>query len=481
MNPLITALKEESNQTFTENGAVSNLSTLNSIVDFFSLAPNCLGDPEKALVSFKAAYDTDRRMALRALLWSRDVRSGAGARAPFRACLRWLAEYAPEDAIRVMDRIPTLGRWDDLLSVFVPFDGRIEKIYKHAADMILAALYNDDFLCAKWMPRKGSVALWLVKYFNMTPKQWRKMLVNICSKNFLVETKMCQNMWDDIDYSAVPSVAFARYKRSFFNHDNRRFASFLADVSTGKETINSSVVFPHDIVRSCESAGSQEQWNSLPNYLNGDDTGIVVADVSDSMNSGIDLSAQLTHMDVAVSLAIYMAERARGPFKNHFITFSNVAKFVYLPPTFTLQEKVKTAKTSQWDMNTNIQSVFDLILETAVKNNIEQQDMPKFVTIISDMQFDVCGVETNLNLIRTKYESANYPMPKLVFWNVSAYKDKPTTIRDPNTILISGFSPTILKSVFAASNFNVLDFCLNTILNPIYDFEGCKAKVNHEI
>ncbi len=480
MNTLINALKEENNTAFTENGAVAKASTLNPIVDFFTLAPNCLQEPDKAVTAFKIAYAHDRRMALRTLLWSRDVRGGAGARAPYRACLRWLAEYDIEDSIRMVDRTSFIGRWDDLLSLFDPMDIRLEKTYSHVLSLIQVALDNNDFLCAKWMPRKGKVAALLAARLNHSPKSWRKTLVNICSQNFLVETQMCSNEWNDIKYSAVPSVAFSRYKKAFSRHDEEGFAQFLSNVSSGKEEINSSVVFPHDIIRDYRSAGSQEQWNCLPNYLEGENTGIVVADVSGSMDSLA--SGSVTNMDISISLAIYMAERARGPFKDHFITFSEHAEFVHIPSTLSLKEKVKIAKESQWDVNTNIQSVFNLILNTALTHKIVQKDMPKFITIVSDMQFDSCGRETNLEVIRAKYAAANYQMPTLVFWNVAGYaSNKPATIKDPNIVLISGFSPAILKNVFTASSFDVMKIFLNTVLNPRYDFEGCKVKVNNEI
>lgn len=479
MNRLVNSLKEEDNVTLTENGAISNASTLNPIVDFFALAPNCLGEPKKALLSFKMAYAADRRMAIRTLLWVRDVREGAGARAPFRECLKWLVLNSPKDAINVLERTVFLGRWDDLLSVWemqLPIDIKVNKYIFHT---IKKALDGNDFLCAKWMPRKGPIAYLLMKNFNMTPKQWRKTLVNICSKHFLVETEMCENNWTEIEYKKVPSVAFARYKKAFGRHDYEGFGKFLNSVVSGEAKINASAIFPHDIIRNYTSPGSQEQWNLLPNYLSGDDTGIVVADVSGSMSSPA--SGSVSNLDVSISLAIYMAERARGPFKDHFITFSNEAKLVHIPSTLSLNDKVSIAKHSQWDMNTNIQSVFNLILETSVKHSIEENDMPKFVTIISDMQFDYCGRSTNLDLIRAKYEKAGYKIPKLVFWNVASRGDKPVTIKDSNTALISGFSPAILKTVFEASNLNPLRIFLNTVLNPRYDFKGCKVKVNNEI
>jgi hypothetical protein len=478
MNTLLNALKEETNVAFTENGAVSYASTLNPILDFFVTAPASFKDVEKGVTIFKLAYAADRRTALRILLWVRDIRGGAGARAIYRACLAWLSVDAPKDAIRMLDRTVLVGRWDDVISVLSE-PRRDNSVYEHVIALVRDSLQKNDFLCAKWMPRKGPLAAILALSLQKTPKQWRKTLVNICSKNFLVETEMCSNQWNSIPYENVPSVAFARYKSAFKRHDMNGYSKFLGAVKSGEKTINAGAIFPHDIVRDCKSAGADEQWKQLPCYLEGEDTGIVVADVSGSMASSV--SGSITNLHVAISLAIYMAERARGPFKDHFITFSERATMVHIPSTLSLAEKVKIAQNSQWDMNTDIQSVFNLLLDTAKKNKVEQKDMPKFVTIISDMQFDQCGKHTNLDVIRTKYSEAGYKMPKLVFWNVAAYGDKPATMKDLDTILIGGFSPAILQNVFKQGVSSPMEIFLNTVLNPRYDFEGCTVKVKNEV
>jgi hypothetical protein len=478
MNTLLNALKEETNIAFTENGAVSYASTLNPIVDFFVTAPASFKDTEKGVTLFKLAYAADRRMALRTLLWVRDIRGGAGARSIYRACLAWLSTDAPKDAIRMLDCTVSVGRWDDIISV-LGYPRRDNSVFEHIILLVGNALHNNDFLCAKWMPRKGPLAVILAVALQKTPRIWRKTLVNICSKSFLVETAMCSNDWASIPYEKVPSVAFARYKSAFKHHDGEGYSNFLNAVKSGEKTINASAIFPHDIVRDCESFGADEQWRQLPSYLSGDDTGIVVADVSGSMTSPV--SGTISNLHVAISLAIYMAERARGPFKNYFITFSRHPALVHIPPTLSLAEKVNLAENSQWDMNTDVQAVFKLLLDTAKNNKVEQKDMPKFVTIISDMQFDTCGENTNLDAIRAKYSVAGYKMPTLVFWNVAAYGDKPATLKDLDTVLIGGFSPAILQNVFKHGTGNPMKIFLNTVLNPRYDFEGCTAKVANEI
>jgi hypothetical protein len=238
--------------------------------------------------------------------------------------------------------------------------------------------------------------------------------------------------------------------------------------------INASVLYPYEIIRPIEEGRENDptalktldlQWKNQPNWLaDNPHMGLVVCDTSGSMSGQPIL--------VSVSLAIYFAERNVGPFKDTFITFSNSPSLQRITGQ-TIAEKVRGLNRSGWSMNTNLQASFDLILSTAIQNKIAQKDMPNALYIISDMQFDAaCGSNTmtNFEVIKAKYRAAGYEMPRLIFWNVNASNgDMPVTVNDQGVCLVSGCSPSILKSVLSAKTFTPADVMLETLNKPRYD------------
>ena len=112
-------------------------------------------------------------------------------------------------------------------------------------------------------------------------------------------------------------------------------------------------------------------WNSLENFGTNENA-LVVVDGSGSMYGG----GQPMPMAVALSLGIYFAERNTGVFHNHFITFSARPQLVELKGR-DIAEKVRYCAEYNEVANTNLQAVFEVIIKTAVKHAVPQEDMPK--------------------------------------------------------------------------------------------------------
>lgn len=467
MNRLINAINQDTNQDArTEKGAVTNRSSLSSLVDLFFLAGASRGKDLTAL--FAKAHKEDRELALRMAQWMRDAREGAGERQQFRNLFRWIIANDLEAAKLLLGRVPELGRWDDvLIALDTPLENDMVGMVKNAL------LSERNGLCAKWLPRKGEVAAKLRNLLGWTPKFYRKTLVELTN---VVETKMCAKQWDQIKLQQVPSVAFARYKRSFSKNAPQMFTSFVKAVQKGEAKIHASAVFPYDIVRSLRNSDSQtecdaanEQWKALPNYLKDapEERLLVMADVSGSMDQNV--SGSVTAMDVCISIALYMSERLNGPFKDTFLTFSQRPELQQL--SGTLQDRANQLENAHWNMTTNLQAAFDLVLNTAVKHNVPQEEMPTKIVIVSDMEFDSAGARsTNFAAIQKKYKAAGYTMPQVVFWNVAGRQgNSPVTISDAGTALVSGFSPAIVRSVLGCKQLTPRDVMLETLLKARYD------------
>lgn len=299
----------------------------------------------------------------------------------------------------------------------------------------------------------------------------------------VVESQMCSGEWDEIEYSHVPSVAMKNYRKAFARHSPDRWDNYLSAIERGDPDvkINASSIFPHDIILGWVTGSYYEdyenpaapdrqtvraaeaQWNALPDYM-GENSGkiLAMADVSGSMLGGY--GSTLSPMDVSVSLALYVSERARGPFQDVFMTFSRAPNFVQVRGA-NLYEKVANISRADWSQNTNLQAAFDSILEQALRHEVSQEDMPETLLIISDMQFDrACSRHTNYEVIRAKYAAAGYIMPNIVFWNVRAAGDSPVKMTNEGVALISGFNPSVLTALLGGemSPMAVLNRAINS-------------------
>jgi hypothetical protein len=230
------------------------------------------------------------------------------------------------------------------------------------------------------------------------------------------------------------------------------------------------VLIPHllfQAINKGENASAVEaQWNALPDYMEGSTERILpVCDVSGSMTG--------LPMDVSVSLGIYISERNQGIFKDAFITFSHNPEMQYLKGS--LSQRMRQLNRAPWGMSTNLQATFDLILNSAIRENLSPEEMPTKLLIISDMEFDEAyrgdgyGDHTNLDVIRSKYIQSGYIMPEIIFWNVNGrLGNSPAQVHDQGIGLVSGFSPSILKSILKGKVYGPEQLMLDTVMTERY-------------
>ncbi len=461
MSALLHAMS--SHDDLTENLATAHSTTSNLVLDLFSQAGAMRSLPEETITQiFSKALGENALDAMRVLFWARDVRGGAGERRTFRVVLKWLANSYPTLIIKNINLIPHYGRWDD---VFELFDTPCEEA---ALLLLTEALRSGDALCAKWSPRpksaKAAYALKLRKALGLSEKAYRQLLSKLSNT---VEQKMCAKQWDEIQYEHVPSLAMNRYRAAFIRHDIDRFGEFLDEVENGTKKIHAGVLYPHDIAAkyigmdfygACDIDPVLEaQWEALPNFFENNPYRIMpVIDVSGSMYGG----GHPRPIDAAISLALYLAERNKGKFHNHFIEFSKEARLVRVSGR-SLRDRVQGLKDLEWGYNTDVQGAFKMLLNAALSNQVPESEMPELLLCISDMQFDPSGYtghETNFEAIKRLYEGAGYKMPKLVFWNVrGSGRAHPAKFDDKGVALISGYSPAILKFVMSAESTTPLE------------------------
>ena len=479
MNEFVNALKdtidnEVYNVSYTENGARGFKTTGKKLLDLNFMVPSLRGADEYIIINnWLMAYAENRRLALIWLFYISDVRGGLGERRIFRVIFKYLTTNSLNYYFipKLLPLIPYYSRWDNL--IYTCIDG-VKEISDTCTDIIRNQLTEDMTnmkqdkpisLLAKWMPsintsseKTKHIAKKLANSLQISEKEYRKMLSKLRSYLKVVEVSMCANEWENIDYSTVPSKANLLYKDAFMKNDTDRRTEYLEALSNGTTKINASVAFPHEIYHKYKMAYEidttiEAMWKALPDYVNGDSQTMVVVDGSSSMTWAKLYNSNISAIEVSRSLGIYFSERCTGPFKDNCIEFSKNPKWIDLSCIHSLYAKKRILSSYDDCSNTDIEKVFDLILDTAVKHNLTQEQMVNNILIISDMEFDIAVNDCSKSLfseIRAKYEDKGYKLPKLIFWNVSSRTNTiPMRENENGVILVSGYSPTICKMVLS--------------------------------
>lgn len=474
---MITDLKNELSNTkqLTENGAVGYMTTGKELLDLNFKTSSLRNKSEDEIFKlFLKAFHEDKLLAIKWLFFMRDAREGMGERRSFRIILNGLGHQHPTIAKELISLVPDYGRWDDLYSLM---DGDLTE---YVVDFIYQQLQEDCgnylnkkpiSLLAKWLPKESTkkykkVYNILLKKFGMTPKEYRRIISDLRKYLDVVEVKMSANEWNKVNYNTIPSKANLLYKDAFLRHDKERRNEYLNDLKNGNNNakINAKVLMPHEIVHRYmdkyewgdidDFDESLEQlWKALPNYVNSEGFSMFVRDGSYSMTTKIG-NTNITCLDISTALAIYFSEHCKGEYKDNFITFSNRPKVIDLSNCSSLREKIEKCHAEDDCSNTDIYKVFKLILDTAVNNKYTQEQLPKNIVVVSDMEFDdattTSDYQTLFETIQAEYLLHGYDLPRLVFWNVCSRTGAiPLKTNKNGVCLVSGFNPTIMDMVLS--------------------------------
>lgn len=485
MNTFMEVLKAANNYKTTENGGVAYKSTLNKVMDLFAFggAYRSRSDADCILL-FKEAFDENPVLALKCLFYLRDVRGGQGERRFFRVCYNWLAQKYPNVARRNLAYIAEYGRFDDAL--YACANTQLEKAVLELIKAQLAADIQTETpsLLAKWLPscnassaKTRAMGNKVREYIGATQKEYRKLLSHLRKKINVLEKTMSANKWDEIDFSKIPSKAGLRYRNAFATREEtkERYAEFAKSDDT---KVNAGALYPYEVVYNAlryryypitdpQRKMMNKYWENLPDYFDGKTSNMLcVVDTSGSM-TGCDASAPI---NVAISLGIYAAERAGGPFKNHYISFSSRPSLVEVKG-IDIADKAGRIYESCIIDNTDLTAVFDLLLTIADRPDTKEEDIPKSIVVISDMEIDYMtdwdsnSVLTEMEKVRQKWAAHGHKLPRLVYWNVDA---RSNTILDKgdNVSFVSGMSPSIFKQIITGKS--GIDLLLDTLLDDRY-------------
>lgn len=477
MDEIKKTLDNEYNVSATENGALGFRTTGKFLLDLnFAVASLRSASDEEIVNKFMKAFCEDKILAMRWLFFARDARQGLGERRLFRVVVSNLVKSNPEMVLPVIKLFSEYGRYDDMWCL-LDIPEAAEVVYDIVDKQLTEDLKNMNegkpiSLLGKWIPsincssnQTKRYAKQLRKALGLTEREYRKALSKFRKYLDVVEVQMSAKNWSEINYETVPSRANLVYNNAFLRNDEERRRDYLNKLEKGEVKINASVLYPHDIVHKYtygwgyqvkpKDTTLEELWKALPDTVQGCGNTIVVADGSGSMLIRVG-NTNVSALEVANALAIYFAEHSSGQFKNKYITFSSRPQFVDFSNCNSLHDKIQTALSHSEISNTNIEAVFDLILNTAVKNRMSQDDIPQNILIISDMEFDYAqdyGYAMTQRLFETiaqRYAAAGYKLPRLIFWNVNSRTGTiPVKENELGVALVSGFSTNICKMVLS--------------------------------
>ena len=501
-NSFLNTLSDLTNYAYTENGALTHKTTKSLVFDMFSLCGAFRNrTDDDCITMFMYAYQQHRILALKCLFYLADCRGGQGERRFFRVCFKWLCNVDPELARRNLKYIPEYRRWDDL--IYSTFGTVLEEdallIIKE--QLALDVESKTPSLLAKWLPSENAsssktkaAARKIRTYLGWTHKQYRKTLSILRSRINIVEKLMSENRWDEIEFDKIPSKAGLIYKNAFARRDiiAKKYETFAKDKTT---KVNAEVLNPVDIAKrafyydyksSSEDAERlmlQKYWDNLKDYYNGrQENGLAIVDTSGSM-CGTPLAA-------AVAMGAYIAERGHGPFANHFITFSDHPELIRFEGV-DITDKFNRAIRADWGNSTNIEAVFNLLLETAKAQNTAPEDIPERLYIFSDMEFNCCishgprregssynyfanrfsgdnaakQIDTLLEKIEKDWNAAGYQLPKVIFWNLDARQNNIPALGDRFSY-VSGFSMSMIETILSGKD--GYDLMLEKLLSERY-------------
>ena len=467
--------------TFTDNGALAYATSGDSFVDFDFATSTFRGKNEEEIYDeFVKIFLQNKELAMRQLFFLGDIREGKGERHAFKSIMKHLALNYTDVARAVLKLIPEYGRWDEVVDLLnTPLHNDVIKMLR---DQIKEDLNNADegkeiSLCAKWLPSINASskdttkkALVISEAFGMNKKEYRKMLSFLRDKLNIIEKALAEKNIEKLSdmQEVLSSKQNFKYSKAVMRLMPEERKEFFEKVKRGEATINVDVLEPHEIYgryrrehmgwHGCDLDESYEMlWSMLPNKVIDANNVLVVRDGSGSMTTPIPGTNHFQVLDVASALSIYFSEHQEGGFKDKFITFSSRPKLVDLSGCDTLAEKMALLSRYTEIDSTDIEKTFDLILKTAVKNDMKQEELPKSLLIVSDMQFDLAHSgnydETLFETIKNKYKEAGYEIPRLIFWNVNISKiTVPEVDNDRGLVLLGGFSKNTIDMI-AENNF----------------------------
>lgn len=466
---------------------------------------------------------------------TRDIIKGKGEyNLSYMLLGEWLLlgdEYIP-DIYKVLDLFVDIenehpyGSWKDLkyfchyICKQKSYVNKNHEIIDYCCEKIANQLFIDNnsdnpTLCAKWAPREKSKFGWITpiiskklvykfKMDNLSKNEsiriYRQTCSNINKRLETTQIKQCGEEWATIDFNNVTSITMRKQSNAFLyfpenstndykNIDRQicadNYKNYIESKVKYNKTIKGSRVSIYDFVKDAlnindlckEETNSFKQlldlqWNDNRKQNNNLGNFAVMVDVSSSMETN-----KCIPLYNAIGLGIRISELSEK-FKNEILTFASNPSIVKLDDCDSFVDKVHKVRRMEWGGSTNLESALELILEKLVIQETPSEEVEDMVLcVLSDMQIDESidlDISTMFDLVKTKYENKGYQLPTIVFWNLRQTDGFPSTTKEKNVIMVSGYNSVLLnefseKGIEAFSNITPFKMVKKILDNPRYD------------
>lgn len=452
----------------------------------------------EAITKFKLAVKENPLLAFAILKHTRDCRGGKGEKEVVFHILRYVKEMYPKTYALVLEDFIKYGCYKDLLKLWsskvelevfkkaLNADWEKYQAWKQVKDTDPEAKRPSVSMAHKWAPREGSknktfttpsgepkvvkkgkhyslMARKLAVHMGLTFKGYRQRNSEMCEYIGVLETLLEQKRYDEINFDRLTSKNLALYggprKNTTLHTLNvfrrreelkDRFSAFIEEKSRNPDTMKSNHIEPHMIVERYIQGQKetdefdQVAWDSIVKKLKkaGHFSKLTaVVDVSSSMRG--------VPMTVAIALGLLVASCSEGLFKNKLISFSERPRYCRVADG-PLSEQVRSVKDMPWGGTTNFEAAMNLILDGYIQHDVKPGKEPIDTLIVfTDMQFDMAsgGSTTRVlhDQLKASFAAAGYELPFIVYWNLRSTDTYPIRTDDVDTLLISGFSPELLK------------------------------------
>ena len=470
--------------TQTENGAISNSSTGNLLLDYFSKAGTYRNrELEEVFADISAMWELDPKQALQIVFYNRmisrtakgfveteNMQSGQGNKDEFRKCVIWFARYYPEVINKNLWIVPLVGCWKDLWHADL-----IDELDSMAVYALIkrgiACEYNKE-LIAKYLPRirsKSNVyndrhkklnafAYGLIKYLKWSPIQYRKFKSSGKAHDF--QKKMSNGLFTEIDFNSIPGKALYQLVNNKGKDSMTTFERHGIDDSylewIKQQPVAKFTGYVYELMSAVKRNMSLAQKFTVDKQFDGliqtaQEAGSITENVwcaLDTSGSMMEKVANTTAYDICIGLGIYFSTLNQGAFKDQVIMFSEESKVKKLAGSFSDKVIQLTSSETAWG-STNFQSVIDEIVRVRLTNpDVPISDFPSTLLVVSDMQFNPTSGNTKTNYKQAMRKLAQVGLPniRIVWWWVTGRAtDFPSTIDDKNVIMIGGFDGSILS------------------------------------
>ncbi|XP_057808891.1 uncharacterized protein LOC131023368 [Salvia miltiorrhiza] len=256
-------------------------------------------------------------------------------------------------------------------------------------------------------------------------------------------------------YKRVASVAMKTNCQNFYVHDGEKFSEYLDRVRSGEAKIAAGALLPHEMTAAFASRNedslaakvSELQWKRMVEDMAKKgklSNCLAVSDVSGARLNGFP-------MEASVALGVLVSELSEEPWKGKLITFNRTPQLHILEGD-SLKGKVNLVRRhmqTRLGNTSDLQKVFDVILQVAEKGKLKAEEMIKRLFVFSDMEFDNASLnpwETDYEVIVRKFREKGYGecVPEIVFWNLKDSKATPVPANQPGVALVSGYSKNLM-------------------------------------